>query len=277
MTDITNLFLYLSLGLIILWTVRLARSKGRNPFVWGGIALLLMLIPSWPDLLGMGPMMILLFLKSPQPASRETVPETVTCPKCHAYHAIGHTYCVNCGWELGRDFNGSPRQRTEAVTAVAHSEPEPASKSDQIGPLVKPPPRHFASEGASPVFVPPVRPADSEPDSAMVSEEIAVPEVAVPEAVSEAVPMESILEPEPKVQQPRYPITPAGFTERGSALVAEGNFQVAIDQFTKAIALNPAYRPAWTRRAEAYDLMGRQDKAREDRRHLDGLPEQSAG
>jgi hypothetical protein len=266
MTDITSLFLYLSLGLIILWTVRLARSKGRNPFVWGGIALLLMLIPSWPDLLGMAPMMVLLFLKSPQPASRETVPETVTCPKCHAYHAVGHTYCVNCGWELGRDFSGNPRQRTEAITAVAHSEPEQAPKPEQASPPVEALPRHFASEGTSPVFEPPIRPPDSEPDSATVSEAV---------VVSEAMPMETVLEPAPEVPRPRYPITPAGFTERGSALMAEGNLQMAIDQFTKAIALDPAYRPAWTRRAEAYGLMGRPDKAREDLGHLKELPDPS--
>jgi Tfp pilus assembly protein PilF len=91
----------------------------------------------------------------------------------------------------------------------------------------------------------------------------------------DSVPAETVPEPGPEVQQPaavRYPITPAGFTERGSALMAEGKFQIAIDQFTKAIALDPAYRPAWVRRAEAHRRLGREGKAREDRLHLDTLP-----
>jgi Tfp pilus assembly protein PilF len=56
----------------------------------------------------------------------------------------------------------------------------------------------------------------------------------------------------------------------------EGQLQGAIDQFTKAIALDPAFQPAWARRAEAYALMGREGKAREDRLHLEGLPDPTA-
>ena len=256
MTDLNNLFLYLSLGLIIFWTVRLARSKKRNPFVWGGISLLLVLIPSWPAFLGIGPMLVLLFVKSPQTVSQETVPETVTCPKCQAYHAAGHTYCVNCGWELVRAYTDDLGHVSEIVTAT-QPKPEPAPTSKQIEQPAEQPTQHFASEMTSPVYEP--------PNESLISEDVA--------AFAQTPP-----EPESNVEQPvvRYPITPAGFTERGLALIAEEQFQGAIDQFTKAIALDPGYVPAWTRRAEAYELMGRQGKAEEDRRHLGGLQGQVA-
>lgn len=267
MTDVSNMFLYLSLGLIVLWTVRLARSKGRNPFLWGGVSLLLMVIPSWPDLLGMGPMMVLLFLKSPQTVTQEIVPETVTCPKCRAYHALGHTYCVNCGWELGRDYTDNSRQAAEA-TAPGQFEREQMPSPAHIEQPVEQPAQHFASEVASPVFEPP--PILDSPNESTVSEEV---------AASDAVSTETPSEPELEVQKPvvRYPITPAGFTERGLALMDEEMFQEAIDQFTKAIALDPGFLPAWTRRAEAYAHMGREGKDEEDRRHLASIKGQAAG
>lgn len=273
MTDVSNMFLYLSLGLIVLWTVRLARSKGRNPILWGGISLLLMLIPSWPDLLGMGPMLVLLFVKSPQTATQETVPETVTCPKCHAYHAAGHTYCVNCGWELGRDYTHNPQHVSE-TGAATQIERDPAPAAEQVEQPIEQPARHFSAEVASPVFEPPNEPL-AEP---RVSQETS-PEASTEASASDGVSTDTPPEPELEVQKPvkRYPITPAGFTERGLALMGEDMFQEAIDQFTKAIALDPAYLPAWTRRAEAYEHMGRHGKAEDDRRHLVGLQGQTAG
>jgi Tfp pilus assembly protein PilF len=55
-------------------------------------------------------------------------------------------------------------------------------------------------------------------------------------------------------------------------------YQEAIDQFTKAIALDPNYADAWQRRAEAYVQLGRPQQAEEDRRHLQGLdPNSSPG
>ena len=76
MTDISNILIYLSLGLVVLWTARMARSKGRNPFIWGGLSLGLMLIPSWSELLGMAPLIVLLFLKAPQAAPQEVRQDT---------------------------------------------------------------------------------------------------------------------------------------------------------------------------------------------------------
>ena len=83
------------------------------------------------------------------------------------------------------------------------------------------------------------------------------------------------LEPDPvptQVQRPRRPLpTPANLTERGVSLFNQGRFQEAIDQFTKAIALDPNYREAWERRAEAYGRMGRSERQKADQSRLEAI------
>ena len=69
----------------------------------------------------------------------------------------------------------------------------------------------------------------------------------------------------------RRPLTAPGMTERGLTLFNQGRFQEAIDQFTKAMALDPSYKPAWAHRAEAYDRLGRQKEAAEDMRRLEAI------
>ena len=65
---------------------------------------------------------------------------------------------------------------------------------------------------------------------------------------------------------------------RGIERFEAGEFQQAIDQFTKAIALDPNYAEAWERRSEAYAQLGRPQQAEDDRRHLQGLdPSSSPG
>ena len=65
--------------------------------------------------------------------------------------------------------------------------------------------------------------------------------------------------------------TAEGMTARGEVLLSEGKLQEAIDQFTKAIALNPKHREAFERRAEAYSRQGRQERADEDYRQFQAL------
>jgi Tfp pilus assembly protein PilF len=60
-------------------------------------------------------------------------------------------------------------------------------------------------------------------------------------------------------------------TARGLSRLENGRIQEAIDQFTKAIALDPNYREAWEQRAEAYSKQGRGEEAAEDRRRIQGL------
>ena len=80
------------------------------------------------------------------------------------------------------------------------------------------------------------------------------------------------MEPIPAETQPkpafRFPLTAAGLTERGVSLITQDRVQEAVDQFTKAIALDPDYRPAWAKRAEAYLRLGLSQKAEEDQRRL---------
>jgi Tfp pilus assembly protein PilF len=63
---------------------------------------------------------------------------------------------------------------------------------------------------------------------------------------------------------------------RGIARYEEQKYQEAIDQFTKAIALDSNYVEAWERRAEAYVQLGRPQQAEDDRRHLKGLDTSSS-
>src|SRR5919106_1548074 len=243
MTDLSNILIYLSLGLIVLWTARMARSKGRNPFIWGGLSLALMLIPSWPELLGMAPMIVLLFLKAPQAARQEVRQDPVTCPKCRALHAAGHTYCVNCGWELAKPYvEETPVRYEEApVSHVNVEEPEPVTTAVEPSQDTAEP--ELTSEQNPPL--------EDSPEEETGDEAVEKPQV--PQLVF------------------RRSLTPAGFTEYGLALFNQGKVQEAIDQFTKALALDPTYVPAWYRRAEAYLRLGRDNKAQEDRRHLDAL------
>ena len=65
--------------------------------------------------------------------------------------------------------------------------------------------------------------------------------------------------------------TAEGMTARGELLLSEGKLQEAIDQFTKAIALDPRHREAFEKRAEAYSRQGRQERADEDYRQVQAL------
>jgi tetratricopeptide (TPR) repeat protein len=62
-------FLIFSAGIVTVWAARLAISKGRNPLVWGGVSLLLAVLPMIStglaefQAVGIIPVLILLFLK----------------------------------------------------------------------------------------------------------------------------------------------------------------------------------------------------------------------
>ena len=320
MSDVSNIFMYFSLALVVLWTVRLANTKGKNPFLWGGVSLFLSLVPqfvdSWPALLGMGPMVVLIFMKSQRTAvEKPNSQTTITCPKCQAYHALGHTYCVNCGWELKRPFTepASPRSGTatapqiqlepmtdvESADRVEHrtsGASTPAQPSEMKPETEAASPEVVTPEAASPEAVTPeaVTPEAVTPEAVTpeaVSPEAASPEPVTAEVVStndggegdrEEVPSEPLnpepVTPEPVAPEPMVsrPITPARFTEQGLDLLDLGKFQEAVDQFTKAIALDATYSSAWEHRAEAYARQGRNDKAAEDQLKLETLRQQSA-
>ncbi len=261
--EMSQVLSYLSLGLIVLGTFGLARSKRRNPFIWGGVTLLslvFILVYNWSPLLAMGPMILLLFIRPPRRVAEEPAPQSVNCPKCHALHAPGHSFCVNCGWELSQPFTEETAPPPEPAVAPT---PEP----EQPEPVV-------LQETATP---PP--PVVEETPPAPTPEPAHTPAAETLRVEEDVEPVEPALTPQPAVPRLsfRQRITPAGFTERGLELFNQGKFQEAIDQFTKAIAIDPGYLPAWARRSEAYERLGLNGKAEEDRKQADGLQGHALG
>jgi len=240
-SGMSTVLLYISIGLVALWTARLAWSKGRSPWIWAAAALALAFLP-W-KVASMAPMVLLLFLRSRAPVQEPQSPpeEGVTCPKCHTHHLSKQNFCVQCGWDL------SKVEAPVQAGAPPASAPAPAAAE----------PRQAPKESAAPTPA-----AKTEP--AIPSSTAAEPPPPVHEA------------PPPKPPRVHRPPTAAGMTERGMGLVAQGKFQEAVDQFTKAIALDPTFRTAWERRAEAYEKLGRAREAAEDKRKLQALGGQAS-
>ena len=241
-----QIIMYLSLGLVLLWTARLAHSKGYRFYWWAGAALLLMLIPESiipnAQLLGMAPLGVLMFLRNRRPRPDAGEQEYIECPRCHARHSPGHNFCVECGWKL------------ETVDAPYAEHLGPAEAPPETSGL---PPQAEPDSGAS---------RDPEPVLASTEQQ----NVAQEETVEEAPVIPPDPEPPPRPAIMR-PLTAESLTDRGVSLFDEGRVQEAIDQFTKAIALNARYRRAWSLRAEAYDKLGRNQEAAEDLRRLEAI------
>ncbi|MFP6636044.1 MAG: tetratricopeptide repeat protein [Dehalococcoidia bacterium] len=104
-----------------------------------------------------------------------------------------------------------------------------------------------------------------------VAAESAVEEApAAPEVHPEEIPVEAPA-PVPAPSRPLLPQvvpTAVALTDRGIERLNEGRIQESIDQFTKALAMDPNYGVAWEKRAEALSQMGRDDEAEEDRLRL---------
>lgn len=273
-----NVLLFVALALVLIWTARLAKSKGRNPWLWVGAAFGLMLIPNL-NLLAIIPMIILLFFKNTR-LRATTIAEPQTCPRCSAppYHAS--RFCTNCGWELSVRY--SP-DATDAATSPTSDQsiPQGTPTAEAQKPVDAPAPR-WQKPGQVGVAT------QAETDAREVTGQVAedtqrdvATEVAAeagPEPTTEA-PVEA---PAPESILPKKPVpvdapTAAGMTERGVRLYNQGRVQESIDQFTKAIALDPTYGQAWARRAEAYAAQGRGEQAEEDRRKLETLNAGSPG
>ncbi len=253
----TDLITYFLQGGIVLWTLRLARTRGQNPWLWGGASILLTMASrllglnegTLPVILGMAPMVFLLFFRKAPQAPVNIPEDRVICPKCQAYHATGHNFCVNCGWQLDRPYAS---EGTTPEDSAKVEQPEAASTLASEAPADVIPAVHEQGEaGAS---------------ATVVASEQATTAESVEEQRVEPVPAE----PPPKPAF-RFPLTAAGLTERGVSLITQGRVQEAVDQFTKAIARDPDYRPAWAKRAEAYLRLGLSQKAEEDQRRLEGI------
>ena len=195
-----------------------------------------------PDvrLLAVAPMIILLFLKSPEQRA-STMREANTCPRCQDVSRRSSRFCTNCGWELALRY-----------PAESAAEPDQPSRgpAEETGPAAK------VSDAVQ------REPASEEPSE------------LAEEPAAEALPPDLPTPPKPvPVGSP----TASGMTERGVRLYNQGRIQESIDQFTKAIALDPTYGQAFARRAEAYARLGRGEEAAEDRRRMDALNATSSG
>lgn len=270
----STLLLIAALALVSIWTARLARAKGRNPWLWGGASFVLVILPT-VNLFAVVPLIILMFLKNPQQESGPIV-ETTTCPKCQSASVKNSRFCTRCGWELSRvNTLDAPKEVKEPVVVQSTQTQEPAAE-----PSPQPP---ETAEAPEPDTV--AQPAEvatefrSEPltePAAAESEAVASDgEPATAENVDET-PADAETETPAEVTSYRKPVpvdapTAAAMTERGVRLFNQGRTQEAIDQFTKAIALDANYIEAWAKRAEAYARLGRGDQAAEDQRRLDSL------
>ena len=251
----------LSLLFVVLWTARLARNKGRSALVWGGVAAipavgLLDIFPEWITVLCMLPMLALVFMPGRRSVATDGGQEGMTsCPRCQHSHEAGPTFCTNCGWELTRPY----------VTTDTTAAPDSAESTSAQG-LGHGPGAPDGVEQRGPVTDVSAPPA---PEPIMASQQSDEAEPSTAQATSP--------EPEPA---PAFsmapltvtrPLTAAGMTELGLSLFNQGRVREAVDQFTKAIALDPRYREAWANRAKAYSELGLSEKAAADRQQLEAI------
>ena len=173
-----EIFQYLVVFLLAVWTARLAKSKGRSAWGWGSAALILGLLP-W-HLFGVLPVLFLLFVKLPSD-SPAVAADRLTCARCAKSYAEGQHFCTGCGWDLneayspeesdeGQPFPARPQvQTTMPSTGVAQppeTEGTPASEPVANEPSVAEPAAEIPKEPADAASQPSDAPAEVEPEPA---------------------------------------------------------------------------------------------------------------
>ena len=256
-----TVLLIVALALVSLWTGRLAHSKGRNPWLWGGASFALG-IPTI-HLLALVPLVVLMFIKSPQQQSG-SIDRATSCSRCEAQSSGNSRFCIRCGWELSREFSADTDEEQHRAPVSLDTTDEGLVDAPNTG-------QQVPVQGSGDDFAAP--PQESAPG---VSQEVA------PQAGQEAEQEPSQAEAKSSAPIYRKPVpvdapTPEAMTERGVRLFNQDRIQESIDQFTKAIALDANYTEAWAKRAEAYARLGRGAEAAEDRRRLDSLDASSTG
>ncbi len=262
----SDILLLISLAVVVLWTTWLARAKGLNPWLWGaGTALLVVVAWSFGrQYLGlslMAPLIFLLLFRSPL-FRKNRAATGEPCPRCAATNTGGLNFCVQCGWDLSR-----PYASTGEAEAPAGAAPEATTETPpEMEPLASPAETTLKTAAATPVepVAPPPEPVASQETTA--AEPVLAQEAAPAPPATAEIPGAAAASPPAR----RIP-TAASMTEQGIALFGQGRFQEAIDQFTKAIALDPKYRLAWERRAEAYGRLGRAEREAADKRQLEAI------
>ena len=258
------------------WTAHLAKTKGRNPWIWGGAAVFLGLlhVPYVPQtataLLSVVPVLVLLFIKLPATSPVEQV-DRLTCARCAKTHSDGQHFCTGCGWDLSEAYSPEAADEGHPFSAPSPVQTTTPSIAVALPPEVsETPPTDLQTTQPQPVADAPVAEVAAEP-------------TIETDPTQDAEPMSEDLEAEPATPyipwgtyDPGVAPTAAVMVSRGIERYEEQKFQEAIDQFTKAITLDPNYAEAWERRAEAYAQLGRSQQAEDDRRHLKGLDTSSS-
>lgn len=254
----------LSLLFVVLWTAKLARNKGRNALLWGGVAAipvvgLLDIFPEWITVLCMVPMLALVFMPGRRTVAADGAQDGMTpCPRCQHAHEPGPTFCTNCGWELARPYaTGDGAAATgEAPDAVAGQPAASEAENAEVG----------EQRGAT---------ADAPTAQPTMDPVVASQQAGSTEVPTSTGPAEDEGEMAPAFSMAPLkitrPLTAAGMTELGLSLFNQGRVREAVDQFTKAIALDPRYREAWANRARAYTELGQSDKAAADHQQLEAI------
>lgn len=230
----------------------------------------------WPGInlpiLGVVPVLFLMFFVRPSvPRGEEP---RYSCSKCASPHAPGQNFCTKCGWDLSSEYSADTADTVLASeihqassTATLERPPEPGPH-DSYGPAPyspeqDSPPQDQDDQHSAPAVGTPAYETAAEGDPVYAFEE------AEPGDDSQAAPEQ---EQRPwGIPVPGPAPTAEVMTARGDVLLSEGKLQEAIDQFTKAIALDPKHREAFEKRAEAYSRQGRVERADEDYRQVQAL------
>ena len=266
----STVLLIAALALVSIWTARLAEAKGRNPWLWGGVSFVLG-IPT-VHLFAVVPLIIIMFLKSPQQQG-ESIVKTTTCPKCQSASVRNSRFCTKCGWELSRvNTLDTPQEVEEPIRAESPQTQQPPEVAQVASQGNAKPAEAAADASSSPVAESPSQPETGQAGAAQPG--TVKPAVAESEAEPAGEPAPEEVPAGGVTYRKIVPVdapTASSMTERGVQLFNQWRTQEAIDQFTKAIALDANYIEAWAKRAEAYALLGRGDQAAEDQRRLDSL------
>lgn len=228
-------------------------------------------------LLSVAPVLFLMFFVKPT-EQRPAQTQRNACPKCASAHSPNQNFCTKCGWDLSREYTP---ESSDTVLASEMHQPQASSTATIDRPTdTSGEPSAAATPPSSEAAAEPVRPPAEGEDTEQATESAPQPDPQAPADEGLGGQEGEPTEPEPELEAPPRPWglpqpgpapTAEVMTARGAALLSEGKLQEAIDQFTKAIALDPKHREAFERRAEAYTQQGRGERAEEDYRQIQAL------
>lgn len=248
MDPINILFQLFSLGIVTLWAARLAKGRNRSPYLWGGAALILsvfpLLIPGFGGLqiLGVLPIVGLMIMQPVSRSSRESASNRF-CPYCGSSQTPTYNTVGEANTSIEWICTGCDKAVTEFLAPIESTkQPTQTSVPDSIP--------EESVETVSP------------------QELISTESKLVPSDNPEVQPEDSI------IKKPNFvpsSLTAEVFTTRGKTLLDQNKFTEAVDQFTKALAMDNSFVQALTYRIQAYQHLGHPELAEKDQAVLGSL------